>query len=64
MVEYKMIIDLLDEKIPWANIKVADGYILVGMYEDDKVARELFLIDRDKAKQLAKILEAFSQEHI
>lgn len=64
MVEYKMIIDLLEENIPWANIKVADGYILVGMYEDDKVARELFFIDRDKAKQLAKILEAFAQEHI
>ena len=63
--ETKTNIDLLreDEK-PWCNIKISDNSVLVGMYECGEIARTLFAMDREQAKQLVKILDAFAHEWI
>ena len=67
----KIIIDLFDnndndffgdgEKHPWGNIKCASKYILVGMYEEGKVARSLFYMDKQKAEQLGRMLLMLSK---
>ena len=57
-------IDLSDNGYPWAKVLVNENHALIGMYEDGKIERSLFTIDRDKAKQLVKILDAFAHEWI
>lgn len=67
----KIIIDLFDdnvndffgdgEKHPWGNIKCASKNILVGMYEDGKVARSLFYMDKQQAEQLGRMLLMLSK---
>ena len=49
---------------PWAKVLVSENFALIGMYEDGKIERSLFTIDRDKAKQLVKVLDAFAHEWI
>lgn len=48
----------------WANVVVDSESCLVGMYEDGKIARQLFLMDRESAAELAKILNAFANNQI
>lgn len=60
-VDYK--IDLVgDDGIVWAQVEIGSNTALVGMYEDGKIARQLFTIDRDQARQLVKILDGFAHE--
>lgn len=59
--EYK--IDLVgDDGVAWANVEIDNNMALIGMYEDGKIARTLFAIDRDQARQLVKILDGFAHE--
>ena len=59
--EYK--IDLVgDDGLEWANVEISTNTALIGMYEDGKIERTLFSIDRDQARQLVKILDAFVHE--
>jgi len=56
-------IDLIgDNGLAWAQVEVGNGRALVGMYEDGKIERQLFTIDRDQARQLVKILDGFAHE--
>lgn len=54
----KINIDILDDDSnrPWANIQDDGRDILIGMYEDGKIERKLFFIDRKKLKKLARII--------
>lgn len=59
--EYK--IDLVGgDGLEWANVEISKNTVLIGMYEDGKIERKLFTIDRDQARQLVKILNAFAYE--
>ncbi len=59
--EYK--IDLVgDDGLEWANVEISSNTAIIGMYEDGKIERTLFSIDRDQARQLVKILDAFAHE--
>lgn len=45
-----------DTKNPWGQV-IDDGIsTLIGMYEDGKVARQLFLLNRKQLKQLSAVL--------
>ena len=58
----KFDIDLCEGEHTWANAKITDNSILIGMYEGGEIARTLFLMNREQAKQLVKILDAFAHE--
>ena len=59
--EYK--IDLVgDNGLEWAQVEIGGNMALIGMYEDGKIERTLFAIDRDQARQLVKILDGFAHE--
>lgn len=59
--EYK--IDLIgDGGRPWAQVEIGKNTALVGMYECGAIARQLFTIDREQARQLVKILDGFAHE--
>lgn len=46
----------------WGQIEVSrSSGILIGMYEDGKVARKLFYMDKAQAKQLAQVLTMLSE---
>lgn len=50
-------IDLLDDRNnAWGKIKCTECGLLIGMYEDGKVAKELFMMDKKQAEQLGKML--------
>lgn len=56
-------IDLIDDnELKWGNIEISEDKVLIGMYEDGKIERKLFTIDRNQARQLVKILDAFINE--
>lgn len=60
-VDYK--IDLVgDDGLAWAQVEIGSNTALIGMYEDGKIERQLFTIDRDQACQLVKILDGFAHE--
>lgn len=40
----------------WGHITHDKERTLLGMYEDGKVARELFYMDNDQLKQMAEVL--------
>ena len=55
-------IDLLDDRNnAWGKIKCTESSILIGMYEDGKVAKELFMMDKKQAEQLGKMLLLLSK---
>ena len=55
-------IDLLDDRNnAWGKIKCTELRILIGMYEDGKVAKELFMMDKKQAEQLGKMLLLLSK---
>lgn len=57
-------IDIKSHDHAWANVEINSDLCLVGMYEDGKIARRLFLMDREQAAQLVKILNAFVNKQI
>ena len=51
-------IDLIDKNNhTWGNIIYDSNYTLIGMYEDGKIARQLFVIDKTQLKQLINTLQ-------
>ena len=55
-------IDLLDDRNnAWGKIKCTESSFLIGMYEDGKVAKELFMMDKKQAEQLGKMLLLLSK---
>lgn len=57
-------IDIKSNDHAWANVNIDNLYCLVGMYEDGKIARQLFSMNREQAAQLAQILNAFAENKI
>lgn len=56
MGKYSLDITLKDK--PFINIEVEDDRILLGAYEDRKIARRLFYIDKEQLELLIKGLKA------
>lgn len=59
----KAVIDLKDhnEHI-WGQVALhSDSQLLIGMYEDGKVARHLFFMNKEQVKQLANLLTVLSE---
>lgn len=55
-------IDLLDDRNnAWGKIKCTERSLLIGMYEDGKVAKELFMMDKKQVEQLGKMLLLLSK---
>ena len=58
----KFDIDILSNDKIWGNIKIYENDALVSMYEGGEIARTLFTIDREQARKLVKVLDAFAHE--
>lgn len=58
----KFDIDILSNDKIWGNIKIYENDALVSMYEGGEIARTLFAIDREQARKLVKVLDAFAHE--
>ena len=58
----KFDIDILSNDKIWGNIKIYENDALISMYEGGEIARTLFTIDREQAKKLVKVLDAFAHE--
>lgn len=58
----KFDIDILSNDKIWGNIKIYENDALVSMYEGGEIARTLFAIDREQARKLVKVLDAFVHE--
>lgn len=54
----KYSLDITSKKIPFINIEVEDGRVLLGAYEDGKIARRLFFINKEQLKLLIDGLKA------
>ena len=56
----KVVIDLVEKfdkgEHTWAHIESDKKHVLIGMYEDGVVARQLFFMSKAQTKQLANIL--------
>lgn len=55
----RIVIDLFSQDVlyPWANIIYKNGVTNIGMYEDGKIAKKLFCMDRTQLKQLVNTLQ-------
>lgn len=62
MNDCKFDIDILSNDKTWGNVKVYENNALVSMYEGGEIERTLFLIDREQARKLVKVLDAFAHE--
>ncbi len=62
MNDCKFDIDILSNDKTWGNVKIYENDALVSMYEGGEIARTLFLIDREQARKLVKVLDAFAHE--
>lgn len=53
-------LDVIDDKYNHAfiNIKANGEYVLISAYEDGKIARSLFYIDKQRLESLIKALSA------
>ena len=58
----KFDIDILSNDKTWGNVKVYENNALVSMYEGGEIERTLFLSDREQARKLVKVLDAFAHE--
>lgn len=56
-------LDLFDGNHKWAHVEDDGERTLIGMYEDGKVARTLFYIERERLKQLADALIMLCQKY-
>lgn len=54
----KYSLDITSKKNPFINIEVEDGRVLLGAYEDGKIARKLFFINKEQLELLIKGLMA------
>ncbi len=54
----KYSLDITSKNNPFINIEVKDDRVLLGAYEDGKIARKLFFIDKEELKLLIKGLMA------
>lgn len=54
----KYSLDITSKKNPFINIKVEDDRVLLGAYEDGKIARKLFFIDKKQLELLIDGLKA------
>ena len=54
----KYSLDITSKDKPFMNIKVESDRVLLGAYEDGKIARRLFLIDKEQLELLIKGLIA------
>lgn len=54
----KYSLDITSKNKPFINIEVEDDRVLLGAYEDGKIARRLFYIDKEQLKLLIKGLTA------
>lgn len=50
-----------DKPHKWGQIKSDGRHVLVGMYEDGEVARQLFYMNKANVKQLANVLTMLSE---
>lgn len=48
----KYSLDITSKKNPFINIEVEDDRVLLGAYEDGKIARKLFFIDKEQLELL------------
>lgn len=57
--QQRIIIDLFekDALYPWGNIIDTNNRTLIGMYEEGKVARKLFWINKTQLRQLVNTLQ-------
>lgn len=54
----KYSLDITSKKKPFINIEVEDDRVLLGAYEDGKIARKLFFIDKKQLELLIDGLKA------
>nr|DAG31930.1 MAG TPA: hypothetical protein [Caudoviricetes sp.] len=54
----KYSLDITSKNNPFINIEVKDDRVLLGAYEDGKIARKLFFIDKEELELLIKGLKA------
>lgn len=54
----KYSLDITSKKNPFINIEVEDDRVLLGAYEDGKIARKLFFIDKKQLELLIDGLKA------
>lgn len=54
----KYSLDITLKNKPFINIEVGDDRVLLGAYEDGKIARRLFFIDKEQLELLIKGLKA------
>lgn len=54
----KYSLDITSKKNPFINIEVEDDRVLLGAYEDGKIARRLFFIDKEQLELLINGLMA------
>ena len=54
----KYSLDITSKNKPFMNIEVIDDRVLLGAYEDGKIERRLFFINKEQLKLLIKGLTA------
>ncbi len=54
----KYSLDITSKKYPFMNIEVIDDRVLIGAYEDGKIARRLFFINKEQLELLIDGLKA------
>lgn len=54
----KYSLDITSKNKPFINIEVIDDRVLLGAYEDGKIARKLFFIDKEQLELLIDGLKA------
>ena len=54
----KYSLDITSKKNPFMNIEIEDDRVLLGAYEDGKIARKLFFINKEQLKLLIDGLKA------
>lgn len=54
----KYSLDITSKNDPFINIEVEDDRVLLGAYEDGKIARKLFFIDKEQLELLINGLMA------
>ena len=54
----KYSLDITSKNKPFINIEVEDDRVLLGAYEDGKIARRLFFIDKEQLELLIDGLKA------
>lgn len=64
MNDCKFDIDILSNDKTWGNVKIYENDALISMYEGGEIARTLFFINREQARKLVKVLDAFAHDRL